>query len=161
MAATPGYAGPELQFVRRHRCIGASSDIYSIGVVVSQILACGESEKTADPQYVKEMVMARYAEVMAYSQENDDAGNSCSAKTILKHIEECAMRILPFPYDLCQDTQSLLHQMMDGNPEQRPSAGEAAARLRSIAEKRWPGWTPQKFRLKASDWQDVFALSDF
>ena len=153
---TPGYGGPELQFVVGDP-IEDSSDIYSIAVVMSQILSLGEPERLATPREAFHRAFDNLYDVIV--DVCDYGGTKDETRSTMDYMMRCASRIMPFPVHLCTSTQSLLRDMMCWNPDSRPFAYEAARRLRRIAEENWPGWVPEAFTLDGKEWQKLLHLS--
>ena len=151
VACAPGYSGPEVQ------CIGGkdihqSTDIYSIAVILCQILRCSCFHRVHE----ETIIMQHNAELEALVNQN--AIDAVDYDVIVEHMRKCAKRpyILPSNH-VSVDVEEVLKAMLHPSPESRPTAREAAVQLSTIAKREWPHWCPDKIRLDECGWKKVFS----
>ena len=153
VACTPGYSGPEVQCVAGKN-IGQGTDMYSVAVILCQLLMCGSLPDRASKKCIEKAVQRYRVQLKKLLAEGKI--NASAHALIVKHIRSCATWQYPIPSGVNKHVRRLLRSMLLPTPQDRPTAREAADKLKDIAMREWKGWTPDSVRLNEPEWEQVF-----
>ena len=151
ITSTRGYMAPEAELVSAN-ALSQATDVYSAGVVVSELLSLG-----AKRQMIFEWEAKRAFENRHGDRLNRLVQNGTITSGYGEDIRGVAVRNRmwppPQPKTPCVQLEALLKAMLCPEPQYRPSARDAAVQLTSIARLRWSSWTAQSVRRR--DWIDT------